>query len=109
MMIADLNDVKRKLLAMHNKRMKTSLGYQNLLQDIADFAKREAETSVTLNEVQLKKERDDQEAKALERENQRRAAEGLAPLKKGESKPKDDIDFIRDEALLIMADYIQIK
>ena len=109
MMIADLNDVKRKLLAMHNKRMKTSLGYQNLLQDIADFAKREAETSVTLNEVQLKKERDDQEAKALERENQRRAAKGLAPLKKGESKPKDDIDFIRDEALLIMADYIQIK
>lgn len=108
-MIADLNDVKRKLLTMHNKRMKTSLGYQNLLQDIADFAKREAETSITLNEVQLKKERDDQEAKALERENQRRAAKGLAPLKKGESKPKDDIDFIRDEALLIIADYIQIK
>jgi carboxyl-terminal processing protease len=108
-MLADLSDVKRKLLSMHNTRMKTSLGYQNLLQDIADFAKREAETSITLNEVQLKKERDEQEAKVLERENQRRAAKGLAPLKKGETKPKDDVDFIRDEALLIMADYIQIK
>jgi carboxyl-terminal processing protease len=94
---------------MHQERMKTSLGYQNLQQDIAEFAKREAETTITLNEVQLKKERDDQEAKVLLRENQRRAAKGLPPLKKGEAKPKDDVDFIRDEGLQIMADYIKIK
>jgi carboxyl-terminal processing protease len=108
-LVANLDDVKRKLLSMHKERMKTSLGYQNLQQDIADFAKREAETSITLNEVQLKKERDDQEAKVLLRENQRRAAKGLPPLKKGEAKPKDDVDFIRDEGLQIMADYIKIK
>ncbi|HEY1061824.1 MAG TPA: carboxy terminal-processing peptidase [Daejeonella sp.] len=108
-LVANLDDVKRKLLSMHKERMKTSLGYQNLQQDIADFAKREAETTVTLNEVQLKKERDDQEAKVLLRENQRRAAKGLPPLKKGEARPKDDVDFIRDEGLQIMADYIKIK
>jgi carboxyl-terminal processing protease len=108
-LVANLDDVKRKLLSMHKERMKTSLGYQNLQQDIADFAKREAETTITLNEVQLKKERDDQEAKVLLRENQRRAAKGLPPLKKGEAKPKDDVDFIRDEGLQIMADYIKIK
>jgi carboxyl-terminal processing protease len=108
-LIANLDNVKRKLLSMHQERMKTSLGYQNLQQDIAEFAKREAETTITLNEVQLKKERDDQEAKVLLRENQRRAAKGLPPLKKGEAKPKDDVDFIRDEGLQIMADYIKIK
>jgi carboxyl-terminal processing protease len=94
---------------MHKERMKNSLGYQNLQQDIAEFAKRESETTITLNEVQLKKERDDQEAKVLERENQRRALKGLPPLKKGQAKPKDDVDFIRDEGLQIMADYINIK
>jgi carboxyl-terminal processing protease len=30
-------------------------------------------------------------------------------LKKGEAKPKDDLDFIRDEGLQIMADYIRLK
>ncbi|MDP2413305.1 carboxy terminal-processing peptidase [Daejeonella sp.] len=108
-LVTNLDDVKRKLLVLHNERMKTSLGYQNLQQDIAEFAKREAETTITLNEVQLKKERDDQEAKVLLRENQRRAAKGLPPLKKGEARPKDDVDFIRDEGLQIMADYIKIK
>lgn len=106
---ADLDGVKRQLIALHNERMKTSLGFKNLQEDIAEFAKRETETSITLNEVQLKKERDEQEAKSLLRENQRRAAKGLPALKKGEPKPKDDIDFIRDEGLQIMADYIQIK
>lgn len=108
-LVANLVDVKRKLLSIHKERMKTSLGYQNLQQDIADFARREAETTITLNEVQLKKERDDQEAKVLLRENQRRAAKGLPALKKGEARPKDDVDFIRDEGLQIMADYINIK
>lgn len=107
--VTNLEDVKRKLIALHNERMKTSLGYKNLLEDIEEFAKRDAETSITLNEEQLKKERDEQEAKALQRENQRRAAKGLPPLKKGEAKPKDDVDFIRDEGLQIIADYIQIK
>lgn len=107
--VADMDEVKRKLIALHQERMKTSVGFKDLQEDIAEFAKREAETSITLNEAQLKKERDDQEAKSLQRENQKRAAKGLAPLKKGETKPKEDIDFIRDEGLQIIADFIQIK
>lgn len=108
-LITNLDDMKVKLLSMHKERMKTSLGYQNLEQDIADFAKREAESTITLNEIQLKKERDIQEAKILERENQKRALKGLPPLKKGETKLKDDVDFIRDEGLQVMVDYIRIK
>jgi len=107
--VAGLDEVKRKLIALHQERMKTSVGFKDLQEDIAEFAKREAETSITLNEAQLKKDRDEQEAKSLMRENQKRAAKGLAPLKKGETKPKEDIDFIRDEGLQIIADFIQIK
>lgn len=107
--VASLDEVKRKLIALHQERMKTSVGFKDLQEGIAEFAKREAETSITLNEAQLKKERDEQEAKSLLRENEKRAAKGLAPLKKGETKPKEDIDFIRDEGLQIIADFIQIK
>jgi carboxyl-terminal processing protease len=107
--LASLDEVKRKLIALHQERMKTSVGFKDLQEDIAEFAKREAETSITLNEAKLKKERDEQEAKSLLRENQKRIAKGLAPLKKGEIKPKEDIDFIRDEGLQIIADFIQIK
>jgi carboxyl-terminal processing protease len=107
--MANLASTKATLLRLHKQRMETSLEYKNLQQDIAEYAKRDAETTITLNEAQLKKERDEQEAKTLARENQRRAAKGLAPLKKGEPKPKDEIDLIRDESLQIMADYMSIK
>lgn len=107
--VANLEPTKAKLLQLHNQRMKTSLEFKNLQEDIAEYARRDAETTITLNEDQLKKERDAQEAKTLARENQRRAAKGLAPLKKGEPKPKNEIDFIRDESLQIMADYLNLK
>jgi carboxyl-terminal processing protease len=107
--VTNLNPVKQKLISLHNQRMNTSLEFKNLKEDISEYAKRDAETTVTLNEAQLKKERDEQEARTLARENQRRAAKGLAPLQKGEPKPKDDVDFIRDESLQIMADFINMK
>lgn len=107
--VTNLAAAKAKLIQLHDQRMKTSFEFKNLQEDIKEYAKRDSETTITLNELQLKKERDEQEAKTLARENQRRAAKGLAPLKKGEPKPKDDIDFIRDESLQIMADYISLK
>ena len=107
--VTDLAAVKGQLVAKHDQRMKNSVEFKNLQYDIAQFKKRDAETSVTLNEAQLKKERDEQEANNLARENATRIAHGLPALKKGEVRPKDDIDFIRDESLKIMADFIQLK
>jgi carboxyl-terminal processing protease len=107
--VANLSTAKAKLLALHQERMKESSDFKDLQEDISEFAKRDAETSITLNEAKLKKDREEQEAKSLSRENKKRAAKGLAPLKKGESKAKEDIDFIRDEGLQIMVDFIQIK
>ncbi|MGB4776342.1 MAG: carboxy terminal-processing peptidase, partial [Daejeonella sp.] len=106
---SNLATAKKQLLTLHDQRMKNSAEFKNLKEDIMEFAKRSGETSVVLNEAQLKKERDEKEAKTLTRENQRRAAKGLAPLKKGESKPKDDIDFIQDESLKVIADFIELK
>jgi carboxyl-terminal processing protease len=107
--VADLSKIKPILNSLHEKRMKASTDYKFLLEDIAQVKKREAETTVTLNEIQLKKERDEQEAKNLVRDNQRRASRGLPPLKKGEVKPKDDIDFVEEESLQIMGDFIQLN
>jgi carboxyl-terminal processing protease len=107
--VANLTTVKASLLKLHQERMESSSDFVDLQEDIAEFAKRESETSITLNEAKLKKEREEREIKSLERENKKRAAKGLGPIKKGETKPKEDIDFIRDEGLQIMADFIQIK
>lgn len=107
--VANLKTVKEKLLVLHTERMKASSEFKDLQEDIAEFARREAETSITLNEAKLKKEREEQEAKSLARENKKREAKGLPPLKKGDPRPKEDVDFIRDEGLQIMADFIQIK
>ena len=107
--VGNLDPIKRQLISLHDTRMKTSLDYKNLQEDIREFKKRAGETSVTLNEAQLKKERDEKEASSLARDNARRASQGLPPLKKGEVKPKNDIDFLRDESLKIMGDFMQIK
>jgi carboxyl-terminal processing protease len=107
--VSNLNPVKAQLVKMHDQRMKTSTEYKYLLEDIQQFKKREAENAVTLNETQLKKERDEQEAINLARTNQRRALQGLPALKKGEVAPKQDNDFIQDESMKVMADFIQLK
>jgi carboxyl-terminal processing protease len=106
----ELVDVKQKLMALHQQRMLKSLDYKMLKQDIEESQKRELETSVTLNEAKLKNERDQMETKALLRLNELRAARGLAPLKKGDKKAKEDnFDFVLDESLQIMADLMRLR
>lgn len=106
--LANLAGLKGQLATLHEERMKTSEEYKFLLEDIAEFKKRENETSVTLNEAQLKKEREAQENKTLSRENRRRSLAGLPPLKKGESDTRNEYDFIEDESLRIMTDFIKL-
>jgi carboxyl-terminal processing protease len=107
--VADLTPVKSQLIKLHEGRMKESTEYKYLLEDIVEFRRREAENEVTLNEAKLKKEREVQEARNLARDNQRRALKGLPPLKKGEVKKADDYDFIQDESLKTMADFIRLN
>ncbi|QQL49340.1 carboxy terminal-processing peptidase [Mucilaginibacter ginkgonis] len=104
--VGDFSAVLPTLKQMHNSRMANNVSYKYLLEDIADFKKRDAEKSITLNEQQLKQKRDADEARSLEHDNQRRVAMGLQPLKKGAPRPKnEDLDFLKYEAGQIVTDY----
>jgi carboxyl-terminal processing protease len=108
--VADLSTAKTELVKLHNQRMASSLDYKTLQQDLADLKKREGENSVSLNEVKLKKERDSLEAKALAKTNLLRSSRGLPPVKKGDKISKDEsFDFVQDESLKVMADWLQLK
>ncbi len=99
-----------QLKSLHDARMQTNVSYKNLLEDIADYKKRDAEKIVSLNETELKKQHDEDDAKLLAHDNARRAVLGLKPLVKGETRTKDkDADFLKIEAGQILTDYIGIK
>jgi carboxyl-terminal processing protease len=105
----DFNSVLPELKKLHDQRMNSSVSYKYLLEDISEMTKRDAEKSITLNEQQLKQQRDSEEQKAFERTNLRRVALGLPALKKGQAKPKnEDLDFLKLEAGQILTDYITL-
>ncbi|RZK38863.1 MAG: tail-specific protease [Pedobacter sp.] len=107
--VADLTLVKSNLLKLHKGRMASSVDYKVMVQDIAEGKKRDAETTVTLNEAKLKAERDLVEAKILSKTNQLRASRGLAPLTKGEKSTKEEVsDFVQEETLKVMVDFIKM-
>jgi carboxyl-terminal processing protease len=108
--VADLNALKTQLVKLHNERMEKSLDYKSLIQDIEEMKKRDTETSITLNENKLKAERDSLEAKNLAKINKLRASRGLSAVKKGDKIKKDEtFDFVEDETMHVMADFIQLK
>lgn len=107
--IGDFTALESPLIQLHKERMKKDPNFQYLLEDIEEFKKRAAESTVTLNEAALRKQRDIEEEKSFQRDNIRRQALGLKPLKKGESKPiNEDLDFMKIEAGQILTDYINL-
>ena len=107
--VANLDAVKSKLVGLHKERMTKSLDYKMMNEDIAELKKRDDEVSVSLNQAKLKAERDSLEAKALERTNMLRASRGLPAVKKGAKITKEEsFDFIEDESLQVIADFMQI-
>jgi carboxyl-terminal processing protease len=79
-----------KLIAMHNKRIKTSVDFQSLIEEIDDYKAERQKKEISLNLEERKKERDEAEEKRLEILNERRQAAGLRLLKKGEVAPRED-------------------
>jgi len=106
----DLTSAIAVLSKLHEQRMSASANYKYLLEDLEDYKKRQNEKSITLNEQQLKQQRDADEKKNFERNNQRRAALGLPALKKGETRPKnEDLDFLKIEAGQIVTDLVNLE
>ena len=107
--VGDFNPVLPQLTKLHEDRMKNSVVFKNMLEDISEFRKNEASKTIILNLDKLKSEREKDEQKTFERDNALRIALGRPALKKGEAKPKkEDLDAIKFEAGQILVDYITI-
>ncbi|WP_428327535.1 carboxy terminal-processing peptidase [Mucilaginibacter sp.] len=107
--VGDFSTVIPQLKKLHDTRMDNSANYKFMLEDIAEYKKREAEKSINLNEDKLKAQRDADEKKQFEDNNLRRVAMGLPALKKGQVKPRnEDLDFLKREAGQILTDYITL-
>ncbi len=107
--VEDLSETIQQLEKSHVRRMVNSLEYKFLLEDIEAAKVREKEVSVALNEGILKKQRDENQQKNRDRINQALKIRGLPAWNEGEPQPKIDFDFIKDESLKVMADFISIK
>jgi carboxyl-terminal processing protease len=105
--VGDFTAVLPQLRKLHDQRMQTSPSFKYLQEDLIEFKKHDKEKSITLNEEQLKKQREVEEKKSFDNENERRVAMGLPALKKGAPKPRnEDLDFLKKEAGQILTDYI---
>jgi carboxyl-terminal processing protease len=93
------------------KRTAKNPEFQYLREDIERYKHQTEKNAISLQEAKRKLERDQQEARRLERINERRKAKGLKPLKKGDEIPKDeeDPDALLDESSNILADLIALS
>ncbi len=106
--LADLGDIIKKLNVSHQQRVTKNPEYQFLLEDIEEFKRSDSIQEISLNQTELKKEREKSRIKNRERVNKALELRGLPLWKEGEPQPKMDFDFILDESLNVMRDYIKI-
>ncbi|SFB79974.1 carboxyl-terminal processing protease [Parapedobacter composti] len=107
--VADLKPLIAELAKKHEVRMEKSPAYKFLLEDIELVAKQESETSVTLHEDKLKKER---EANRLKSKTRTDALEQMRINLPGgggaATNVEEGLDFIQEESLAVMADYVAL-
>ena len=84
--LADMGDVRQKLINRLDSRVKDDKDYQYLLEDVAEFERLRKSQEISLNEAQRRRERDAQEAK-------------LKARKEAGSSP-DDVAAISDDGLM---------
>jgi len=77
---ADLRLVLPTLNSRHEERLKTDPDFAFIQAEIARARQQQQNNLLTLNQVKLQSERDEQEAWRLEQENKRRVAKGKPPL-----------------------------
>ncbi|GGY90667.1 carboxy terminal-processing peptidase [Shewanella fodinae] len=80
-----LNEITKPLIASleqrHEQRVKNSVEFSYIMDDIKEFKKHHKEKSVSLVESVRLKDREDEDARALARLNERRQVHGLPALK----------------------------
>ncbi|MGE5498915.1 MAG: carboxy terminal-processing peptidase [Syntrophothermus sp.] len=85
-----IGDAIPQLLGKHQERMKSDMVLKSYTEEIEEAKEAHEKKTVSLMESKLKKERDDDEEKRMARINERRKAQGLKVLNKGEVEAKDE-------------------
>lgn len=101
------NDVPAltQLVQVHSRRVESSPDFAALLGDVESMQRLRERHEVSLNLAARRAERDAEDSARLDRENRRRAARGLPPLKDLEGLDDEDLpDAVLDEAIEIAAD-----
>lgn len=107
--VSDLSGVINQLSGKHQARMEASPEYRFLLEDIELMQQRDSEISVSIQQDKLKKERDENQRKNRDRINEGLKIRGLPLWEEGQPQPKVDFDFIKDESLSVMADFLKLS
>jgi carboxyl-terminal processing protease len=98
------------LTANHISRAKEDPDFQYLLEGIRDVEEARSRTSLSLNIDKRRAEREDEIARRLERENERRSALHLDPLASIEElEAEDGPDIYLDEAAAIVTDLAAMR
>ena len=106
--VANLAPIVSQLKQQHDQRMEKAPEYRFLLEDIKILADRDSETSISLNESVLKKERETNQEKNRQRVNESLKMRNLPLWEKGKPQPKVDFDFIKDQSMIIMTEYLKL-
>ena len=105
----DLSKIIPILKQKHLERITNNQDFDYLLEDIKIYKENKNKTSISLNEIIRKKEKDEEEQKKFERENERRKSVGLDLLDEEVPEVKSDKkDFLLDETAKIISDYIML-
>ncbi len=108
--VADLKAINKQLEQKHEARMKKSQEYKFLLDDIKTFEeKREEITKVPIQIDQFKAERESNKLKNKTRINDILKSRGLPLWIDGKPQPKLDFDFVKEESVQVMVDFIQLE
>jgi C-terminal peptidase (prc) len=109
--LGDFTAVLPKLKALHEQRVKSDPEFKYAQEDIAWYQAEKAKKYISLNEADRIKDRNTQEAKALERDNERLTRMGKPMIKSLTDLPPDIKfpDGYLNEAANITADLVKLS
>ncbi len=107
---APLADTIHSLTVSHYERAKDDPNYQYLVDGIREIEEARSKITLSLNINERRAEREEERARSLARENERRAALGLEPIASLEDLEEDDQpDILLDQAAGIVSDLAQLR
>lgn len=105
-----LDTTIQSLLVNHSKRSKDDPNYQWLVGGIEEYEQARSQKSISLNLESRRAEREQELARRLARENDRRQALNLAPVESLEDIDEEEIpDVLLDQAAGIVRDMAELR